>query len=179
MTWFDWMVVAVVALSALTALARGIVRSLIALVAWVVGLIAAIAWTPTLGGMLPQSASYPFVPYLVVFVLIFIAALVAGALIAMPLRAIINAAGLDFVDRSLGAVFGLARGAVLIIAFTLIAGLTTLPGADWWQNSLFAPTLARSALTLAPWLPRKWADDLDYSGRRAVSPLRPASLRHR
>lgn len=174
MTWFDWMVIAVVALSALTAFARGIVRSLIALVAWVVGLIAAIVWTPALGAMLPQSASYPFVPYLVAFVLIFIAALVAGALIAMPLRAIINAAGLDFVDRSLGAVFGLARGAVLVVAFTLIAGLTTLPAADWWQNSIFAPTLARSALSLAPWLPRKWADELDYSGRRAVSPLRPA-----
>ena len=39
----------------------------------------------------------------------------------------IRKAGLGFVDRVLGALFGFARGGVLVLAFVLVAGLTTLP----------------------------------------------------
>ncbi len=67
--------------------------------------------------------------YLVAFALILIAALVLGALVAWPLSSVIRKSGLGFVDRFLGAVFGIARGAVLALAFVLFAGLTTLPQA--------------------------------------------------
>jgi hypothetical protein len=45
----------------------------------------------------------------------------------------------------------------------LAAGLTSLPKQDWWQNALFAPPLVAAALSLKPWLPKLWADGLDYS----------------
>ncbi len=176
MTAFDWLVPGVIVLSALAAYARGIVRSMMALVAWVVGLVAAVAWSPAVGGMLPQLPEYPLVPYLIAFVLIFIAALVVGALIAWPLRAVIHGAGLGFVDRSLGALFGVARGVVLVMAFVLAAGLTTLPATDWWQNSWLARRLSELALDFRPWLPPQWAERLDYSGRRSTSaPDAPAT----
>jgi membrane protein required for colicin V production len=180
MTVFDWLVPGVIALSALLAFARGIVRSLIALATWVAGFIAALAWSPYVGSMLPQVRDYPFVPHVIAFVLIFLAAMVVGALIAWPLRAVIHRAGLGFVDRSLGALFGVARGVVLVMAFVLAAGVTTLPDADWWQNSWLARPLSELALALRPWLPPQWADRLDYSGRRAASaPDAPAKARAR
>jgi membrane protein required for colicin V production len=92
--------------------------------------------------------------------------IVAGALLAWPLHAVIHRAGLGFVDRGLGGVFGLARGAVLVLAFVLVAGLTALPARDWWQNSLLAPLFEAAALSLKPWLPSPWAERLDYPGRR-------------
>jgi membrane protein required for colicin V production len=165
MNAFDWLVLAVLALSAIAAFARGIVRSLVALVAWIVGLIAALVWTPAVSAMLPAIVRYPLVPPVVAFVLIFVVVLVAGALIAWPLHALIHGAGLGFVDRALGAVFGVARGVLLALAFVLAAGLTALPAADWWQNSLFARPLAEVALSLRPWLPPQWGERLDYSGR--------------
>ena len=47
----------------------------------------------------------------------------------------------------------------------LLAGLTTLPRTDWWQNSLTSPALTAAALTLRPWLPKVWAERLDYGPR--------------
>jgi membrane protein required for colicin V production len=163
MTVFDWVIAGVVALSMLFAFFRGVTRELIALVAWVLGFIAAVALTPALGGMLPEIGGNPVLRYLVAFVLIFIGCLVLGALIAWPLATIIRKAGLGFADRFLGAVFGVARGVVIVMAFVLFAGLTTLPRLDWWQNSALARPLVVASLALKPWLPPEWAERLDYS----------------
>ena len=51
----------------------------------------------------------------------------------------------------------------------LLAGLTSIPGSDWWQNSALAAPLTAAALELKDWLPSAWAERLDFS------PGRPAS----
>src|SRR6478735_4674286 len=98
MTTFDWIVLTVIGLSTLLAFFRGVVRELIALVAWVLGVIAAIALAPALGDLLPEIPGHPSVRYIIAFALIIIGALVAGALIAWPLTHVVRAAGLGFVD---------------------------------------------------------------------------------
>ena len=174
MNAFDWSVLALVILSMLFAFYRGVTRELIALVAWVLGFVAAVALTPLLGGMLPEIGSNPVLRYLLAFIAIFIGCLVLGALIAWPLATVIHKAGLGFVDRFLGAVFGAARGAVLVMSFVLVAGLTTLPRLDWWQNAALAPPLAAAALSLKPWLPPEWGERLDYSREGRAAPVAPA-----
>ena len=77
MTTFDWAVVIVIALSTLAAFFRGVVRELIAAIAWVLGLIGAVAFTPVLGTMLPAIPGYPAVPYVIAFALIIIGSLLA------------------------------------------------------------------------------------------------------
>ena len=163
MTTFDWVVIADVLLSTLAAFFRGVVRELIALVAWVLGFVGAIAFTPALGAMLPDLPEYPAVRYIVAFALIIIGALLAGALVAWPLASAVRAAGLGFVDRFLGSIFGLARGAALVLAFVLVAGVTPLPRADWWQRALLVPPLVAGVMVLAPHLPAALARRLDYS----------------
>ena len=162
MTIFDAAVIFVIALSTLFAFVRGVVRELIALIAWVVGIVAALAFTPVVGAWIPEFG-HPALRYLIAFALILICALVLGALIAYPLASVIRAAGLGFVDRFLGSIFGLARGLLLVLAFVLVAGLTPLPRADWWQNAALAPALVTLALAAKPWLPPQWAERLDYS----------------
>jgi membrane protein required for colicin V production len=170
---FDWTIIGVVGLSMLLAFFRGVTRELIALAAWVLGFVAAVALTPLLGGMLPEIGANPVVRYLIAFAVIFLGSLLLGALIAWPLSSAIRKAGLGFVDRFLGAVFGIARGVVLVTAFVLVAGLTTLPRLDWWQNAALAPPFAAAALSLKPWLPPEWAQRLDYS-REGRVPAAPA-----
>ena len=174
MTIFDGAVIFVVALSTLLAFVRGVVRELIALIAWVVGIIAALLFTETVAAWIPDFG-HPAVRYLIAFALILIAALLLGALIAYPLARAIRAAGLGFVDRFLGSIFGLARGLLLMVAFVLVAGLTSLPRADWWQNALLAPPLVVLALSLKPYLPAQWAERLDYS--RGGAPKAPVKLK--
>ena len=163
MTPFDLAILAVILLSTLFAFLRGVVRELIALVAWVVGFVGAVAFAPTVGAWIPEIPGYPAVRYLIAFAVILIAALVIGAIIAGPLARVIRAAGLGFVDRFLGSIFGMLRGLLVIVGFVLVAGLTTLPRADWWQNSALVPAFITGALALKPWLPERWAERLDYS----------------
>jgi membrane protein required for colicin V production len=164
-TLFDAAIVAVVALSALVAFFRGIVRSLIGLASWVAGFVAGIAFAPIVATWFPVSQEYPLLPYALAFVAIFVLAIVAGAVIAWPLHAVIHKAGLGFVDRGLGLVFGVARGALVVLAFVLVGGVTPLPERDWWQNSWLAPPFEAAALSLRSWLPPAWSERLRYPDR--------------
>jgi len=178
MTYLDIGVVAVIVLSTLLAYVRGVVRELIAIAAWVVGLVAAMRYADPAAALfvgldIPQAARH-----VIAFVLILIVVLVIGGLFAWLAKRVVHGVGLGFLDRFLGAVFGVLRGALLALIFALIAGLTTLPRHDWWQNSTLGPVLAESALALRPYLPPDWAARLDYSatgkspGARAASASR-------
>lgn len=175
MTVFDLVVLAIVGLSTLFAFVRGLIRELVALVSWVVGLLAALAFTPVVGGWVPGVFDYPIVRYLIAFCAILIVALLVGALIAWPLAGAVRAAGLGFADRFLGSIFGLVRGALVATALVLLAGLTQLPRSDWWQDSLLAGPLTAVALLAAAYLPREWADALDFPG--PGRPSRPGELK--
>src|SRR3954471_4845594 len=114
MTSVDYAVVAILALSTLLAFLRGVVRELIAIASWVGGFIAAFSFGHTLATMLPGMESSPVLKEVLAFALILVGVLVAGTLIALVLSKLIRAIGLGFVDRLLGAAFGLARGLLLV-----------------------------------------------------------------
>jgi membrane protein required for colicin V production len=101
--------------------------------------------------------------------------LIVGTVIGLVLARAVRAIGLGFLDRLLGGLLGIARGVLIVIVFVLIAGVTTVPRQDWWQNAALSGPLAVAALSLRPWLPRAWAERLDYGpserrGRRDVPP---------
>lgn len=173
MTAFDFIVIGIVGLSTLFAFARGFVRVVISLAAWVVALVAAWQYAEAVAAMLPLLAGSPRARYIAAFVLIVVVVLIFGALLGWLLSRLVRAVGLGFVDRTLGAVLGLARGMLIVVVGVLIAGLTTLPRQEWWRNAMFAPPLVDAALSLRPWLPQAWAEQLDYpgTGRLPVKPV--------
>ena len=169
MNGFDLALVAVVGLSALIAFVRGVIREVVALATWVIGVVAAIAYAGTLAGMLPGFHAAPVAKEAIAFAAILLAVIIAGSVVSRMLADVVRAIGLGFVDRALGAVFGLARGLVVVVAFALIAGVTALPRQDWWQNSTLGQPLGEAALALKPYLPREWAGRLDFSAAGIVS----------
>ena len=170
MTMLDIGVILVVALSTLFAFVRGFTRELIALLTWIFGVVAGIAFSPMVASWLPNFGANDAVRYILAFALIRVLALFVGALVAWPIHSVIRKSGLGFVDRFLGAIFGLARGGLLVVGFALVAGLTSLPRQDWWQNAALAPALAAAALASAPWLPQEWAQRLDFSKQGRTLP---------
>ena len=50
-----------------------------------------------------------------------------------------QATGLSGVDRSLGLMFGLVRGVILVLILVALAGLTELPQQEFWRNALLRP----------------------------------------
>lgn len=163
MNGFDFAIIGVVALSGLFAFVRGIIREIIALATWVVGFIAAIAYAGTVAGLFNWLNVAPVVRQAIAFGLILLVVMIAGAVLARSLASVVRAIGLGFMDRMLGAIFGVARGFIIVVIFALVAGVTTLPKQDWWQNSTLGLPLADAALSLKPYLPKAWADRLDFS----------------
>ena len=170
MTGFDVVVLAVVFLSTLFAFAAGVIRELISLAAWIVGIVAAVAYSSDVAVVFARFDLTPAVRHVLAFALILIVVLVAGGIASRLLRGAAHAIGLGFLDRLLGGAFGLARGAAVVMAFVLVAGLTTMPKAEWWQNSLLGAPLGLAALALKPYLPPEWAARLDYSPAGTTRP---------
>ncbi|MEP7328389.1 MAG: CvpA family protein [Betaproteobacteria bacterium] len=174
MNGLDLAIIAIFLLSVLFAFVRGFTRQIIALFSWVLGFLAAVTLSPSLGNLFPDFGSHPTLRYLIAFGIIMIAALILGGLIAWPLRDLLRRSGMGFLDRFLGGLFGVVRGVVLMLVLTLVSGLTTLPQQDWWQNSYLAPILVGSAVQLEPWLPQEWSERLDFSRDGRNLPVSPA-----
>jgi len=169
MNGFDLALIAVVALSTLFAFVRGVVREMIALATWIVGFVLAIQFAGPVALLFSRLDITPVAKHVLAFALILVAVMLVGVFVSMMLSSAVRAIGLGFVDRLLGAVFGLARGLVVVVVFALIAGVTALPRDDWWQNSMFGRPLAIAALALKPYLPRAWAQRLDFSAAGTIA----------
>lgn len=145
MTPVDWVIVLICAVSAAFGFWRGFVKESLALAT----LLAAIwlAWRfswvvePLLGDWQGADEARLWTARIVVFVIV----LVAGAAIAWLARALIRGSGLTGVDRLLGGIFGLARGALLIGLGVIVLELAELDQDSWWQNARLKPHADRIA----------------------------------
>ena len=132
MTWVDLVVLAVVAISALLAFMRGLVREVLGLGAWV-GAIFAGVWAlprvrPQFQGWLGTS---PWVDP-IAFGVIFIISLIVLMLISRWISALVRASPIGGLDRTLGLVFGIARGAALVILAYIASGMVVQ--VDRWPD---------------------------------------------
>jgi membrane protein required for colicin V production len=149
----DWVVGAVLLASFLLGVWRGLVYEVMSVMSWVAAFVLA-QWLAadaaqwlTLGG-----ASEP-VRYAAGFALVFVAALFTGGLVAWLMKKLTEAVGLRPVDRTLGAVFGLLRGAVLVLALAVVVQLTPLKSGSWWTDSVTSGVATGALRALKPVAP--------------------------
>jgi membrane protein required for colicin V production len=164
MTALDWVIIGIVALSTLFAFWRGLVRVVVSLATWIIAFVAGLRYSDQVAPLLPDFGGSPPARHLAAFALIVLAILIVGAIFGWMLSKLVRAVGLGFLDRALGAVFGVARGLLIAVILVLLAGLTDLPRRVWWQNSMLSGPLSVAAMSLRPWLPNGWAERLDYGG---------------
>lgn len=162
MTPFDYVVLAVMALSLLVGVTRGVVSEILALLAWVAAFIAARMWAVPAGNLLLAEWSDPLWRQLSGFVAVFVAVLILFALARGVMTLLLKAAGLRPLDRVLGALFGVARGVLVVLVLVLLAGLTPLPQQQWWRQATFAPPLETAVLAARSWLPPELAKRIQY-----------------
>ena len=80
----------------------------------------------------------------------------------MVVSRLVKGAGFAFEDRLLGALFGLARGGLVVMVLVLLAGLTTLPRDPMWRNAMLSSPLEAFALYLKAWLPGDLSKRIKY-----------------
>lgn len=161
-TIFDYVVLAVVAISLMIGVWRGMVGELLAIAAWLVAFFTARQWATSAGDLLMAADVAAGVRQAIGFLAIFIGVLVGFAMLRWAMARVLKSVGLGPLDRTLGALFGVARGLLVAWVGVFIAGLTALPTHFWWRNALLAPPFETSVLAIKPWLPAELANRIRY-----------------
>ena len=152
----DWILLAVLGLSLLLGVWRGLVQELLSLAGWVAAFYLAQMYAPLTANALPMEGSSQMLRYAVGFVVTFIAVLVATVLVSWLVKKMVSAVGLGPLDRLLGGLFGGLRGVVVLLAVTVLVGMTPMREAQAWQQSQGAAWLQQSLRLLKPVLPAEF-----------------------
>lgn len=160
LSWLDWSLLAVLAISVVIGLVRGFVFECLALAGWVVAWFAAQWASPLLAPQLPLGAPGSALNLGAAFALAFLGALVVWTLLARLIRMLIHATPLSIPDRLLGAGFGVLRGGVLLLALASVVTLTPAAQSTPWRASLGARWLGQTLELLKPLLPEAVARHL-------------------
>jgi len=163
MTPFDYAILAVIGLSVIFAFWRGLIREVVSLLAWLAALWVAARFAVEFAQWMPAAISSPSARYLTAFLLLFIGTVIVLELIALVIARLLRAIGLGFIDRLLGAIFGLARGALIAWVVVLLGGFTSYPQRDWWRDSVLAPPLQTAVLAARQLLPLELGKRIKYS----------------
>jgi membrane protein required for colicin V production len=162
MTSFDYAVLAILGLSILLSMMRGLIREVLALASWIVAFFVAKTYTLELAPLLPDTIPSEALKFLAAFIILFLATLLVCSLLAIALSQIFKKVGLSWLDRGLGAVFGLVRGVLILMVLVFLAGLTSLPKDARWRNAMFSSPLEAMVIGVLPWLPRDIAKHVKY-----------------
>jgi membrane protein required for colicin V production len=148
MNTLDWAVVAVLGASILLGLLRGFMREMISLAGWIAGIWLAFRFATAIGASVPLGQEWPLARTAVVAVLIVVCCVFAAALVGWLLRELIKAAKLSAADRTLGGLFGLARGLLIVGLAVFLVRDTALYQEPLWRDSLVLPRI-EAALAFA------------------------------
>jgi membrane protein required for colicin V production len=152
----DWAVVVVLLASVLLGLLRGLVYEVLSVLNWIVAFVLAQWFAATAAQWLPMASAGQALRYAAGFVLVFIASLIVGGLVAWLVKKLVEAVGLRPVDRALGGVFGLVRGAIAVLALAVVVHLTSWHSADWWTESVSGGVATAALRGLKPVVPEKF-----------------------
>jgi membrane protein required for colicin V production len=152
----DWLVLALLAASVLLGLWRGLVYEVLSVLNWLAAFVLAQWLAPRVAVLLPLGGAGDAVRHAAGFVLVFVAALFAGGLLAWLTKKLVEAVGLRPVDRALGGVFGLVRGTVAVLALAVVIHLLGLASGAWWTESMTAGVATAALRGLKPVVPESF-----------------------
>ena len=163
MIWIDFVLLGIIAISALLSLWRGFVKEALSLLSWIVALWVAVVFFQDLANWLARWIETPSMRDVLGFALLFIATVLIGGLVGYLAGQLVAKTGLSATDRALGMVFGIARGILIVAVMVMLAGLTSLPQDPWWQESLLMGHFQDMAVWLRSFLPENIASDIRFS----------------
>jgi membrane protein required for colicin V production len=155
LAWIDVLMLAVLALSVVIGLVRGLMFEVMSLVGWVVAYLVAQAYSGVVASHLPflSPTGQPGSAGVAAFVFTFIVVLVAWSLLARFARLLVQVTPLSVIDRVLGGAFGALRGLLLLLVAATIVMATPAQASAAWRQSHGAQWLAALVRNIQPLLP--------------------------
>lgn len=159
-TILDLVVIGVVLISALLAAVRGFTREVLAIASWVAA--AAVAWlfhpqlVPFIQQYIPASSAQGTIALVASIAALFLGTLIVVSLITARVSDFVLDSRIGALDRTLGFVFGAARGLLLAVIgyvfFTALVGNEKLPA--WAKDAKATPILEETGRSLQAMLPQ-------------------------
>ncbi len=153
MNWVDGALLAVLVISVLLGLWRGLVYEVLSVAGWVAAFIAAQRYAAVVATALPMKNFAPPLQTAAGFALVFIAVAFAAGAVAWLVKKVVSSVGLRPVDRVLGGAFGIARGALILLGLTTVVSMTPLHAEAAWRASVVAAGLSQGLAAIKPLLP--------------------------
>ena len=165
----DFILLGIMLVSGLLALARGFTRELLSLAAW--GLAAGAAWfaikqKPIMDLVLPHvDPTKPQIAQAAVAVGAFIVTLVVLSVIGVKISDRVVDSGAGAFDRTIGFIYGLARGLVFVsICYLFYSWLLPVEKQeDWVRNAVSMPAIRWVSQTMMNYMPPEIAETLSNS----------------
>jgi len=133
--WIDLAMLGVIALSAIVGAVRGFTFEVLSLLGWVAAWFAAVWLGPVVAPHLPIGTPGSALNGIASFACAFIVVLVLWGLGTRAIAALVGKTLLRPLDRLLGAVFGLARGVLVLLALAAIVSFTPASASPAWRES--------------------------------------------
>ncbi len=163
MTQLDYIILLVILLSVLLGWWRGLVYEILSLVSWVTAYFVAKAWVTEITPYMPDALENETLKGAAAFVFAFVVTLILCGIAAWAIYRLAKSFGLDWrTDGVAGAIFGLARGFLIVMLLVLLAGLTKLPQTVFWKEALLSKPLQNTAMVVKDLLPDEMAKRITY-----------------
>ena len=161
LNWVDYFIIAVMGLSGLVGLVRGLVREVLSLISWGLAIWVGVTFSGVLEGYLEAAIPSPTARIAAAFGILFLLTLMLAGMVGFLVTRMLESTGLSGVDRLAGLLFGLGRGVLVISVLVFLARSTPLPREHWWQASQLMPMFQSVALWLEAQLPPGFVPRLD------------------
>ncbi|GAA5316815.1 MAG: CvpA family protein [Candidatus Pelagadaptatus aseana] len=140
MNWADWSIIAILVVSSLIGMYRGFIKEALSLLTWVVAFVLAMTFRDPMSLLLVDMIDTPSVRQMAAFAILFVATLIVGAMVNYLISELVRMTGLSGTDRLFGMMFGVARGAAVVLAIIiLLPPLIAIDQDSWWQQSKLIP----------------------------------------
>jgi len=138
--YVDWIIIAVIAISAAVSVVRGFVKEAFSLTLWLAAFVVASWLREDVAPLFSSWIALPSLRAAAAWLAILIAVLVVGAIVNYLLGRLVTATGLSGTDRLLGLIFGTLRGALIVLAATILLPQMLPVEEDlWWTESQIIP----------------------------------------
>lgn len=140
----DYVILGLLFLSVAIGITRGFVKEVISLIAWVAAFVISTLYSIKVAVLFSGGSdatggnpieSVPMVSVVISYLVLFFGILICGSIIKWIVNSIVEGGGLGLVNRLLGAIFGFARGCVIILIALFFLAFTALTMHSLWKDS--------------------------------------------
>lgn len=162
----DILIAVTLLISILVGIFRGFIKEAVSIAALLVAIWAALYFGPAIGEVSDSWISSSEMQTWFGRILVFAVILVLGGLIGWGLSKLVHLSVLSGIDRMVGAIFGVARGVLLVALFIIGGQFAGFDNDSWWRASKIIPHFEKVA---------EWIKVMAPQGYDLIIPDAPAT----